>query len=71
MSTALEGKIMKIGLSEFYTLSELLALGIASRTSIWKWRKSGRLETYPLGRETLIRKADIERIRSEREVETI
>ena len=51
---------------EYYTLAEVLEIVGVTRMSVWKWRRSGRLKTYPLGRETLIKKADIERICRER-----
>ena len=59
--------IIKRVLEDFYTLAEALEASGVSRTAMWKWQRSGRLKTYPLGRETLIRKADVERIRRERE----
>ena len=52
-------------LAELCTLNEAAALGV-SRTTLWRWQKTGRLRVYRVGREALIEKSAVEVLRRER-----
>ena len=48
---------------KFFTYAEAAkALGI-SKVSLWRWIRDGKLETYRIGREVLIEKTEVERLR--------
>lgn len=50
-------------LATYYLLGDgAKALGVA-RTTLWRWIKSGKLHAYRVGREVLIEKAELEKLR--------
>ena len=38
------------------------AIGV-SKVTLWRWERQGKLTTYRIGREVLIEKAEVERLR--------
>ncbi len=50
-------------LSDYYLLGQAADhLGVA-KTTIWRWTKTGKLRAYRIGREVLIEKAELEKLR--------
>lgn len=49
---------------EFYTNGEAAAVLGVARQTIWRWINEGKLEGHHLGREVLIEKAAIEKLKT-------
>ena len=52
--------------SGFYTLMEAAEAAGVNRATIWRWEQAGRLVVYRIGREGLIEKAEVQRLKRER-----
>lgn len=49
--------------SEFYTYAHAAkALGI-SKVTLWRWINAGKIQGYQLGREVMIEKIEVERLK--------
>ena len=54
--------------ADFYTHKQAtLVLGVTRKT-LWRWIRDGKIQGHNLGREVFIEKAEVERIKAEREV---
>jgi len=52
--------------SDFYTYGQAMkVLGVSKRT-MWKWVKAGKLAVHRVGREVLIEKTEVERLKAGR-----
>jgi excisionase family DNA binding protein len=47
-------------LFKFYTLKQAVGVSGLSRTTLWKWIRTGTLPSYRVGREVLIEKTVLE-----------
>jgi len=53
-------------LGNFVLLCQVARELEVSRMTLWRWVKAGKLQTYRIGREVLIEKAEVERLKAKR-----
>ena len=54
-------------LHHLVTLSDAAQDIGVSKVTLWRWERQGKLTTYRIEREVLIEKAEVERLRRERQ----
>lgn len=52
---------------EYISVNDTLKLLNITRATLYRWAKSGKLPIYKRGRQSLIKKADAERVKKENE----
>ena len=50
-------------LGKYYMLGEAAKITGRGRTTLWRWIRDGKLQSYRIGREVLIEKAEVEKLR--------